>query len=140
MIAPRPANIHRQVLDALGHEICTASVTTLPNEAALCVRFGASRTIVREAGEIPRGQGLAGGAAQNRHHHPAAPAVEPVLEVRPKTGTTIRPRRQWNLLDPDVVAWQSAGALDARFVADLAELRRIIEPSAAPPGRRARHR
>jgi GntR family transcriptional regulator, galactonate operon transcriptional repressor len=111
MQTPRPANVHRQVLDALGREICAAGVTALPTEAALCARFGASRTIVREAVKSLAAKGL--------------------LEVRPKTGTTIRPRRHWSLLDPDVVAWQAAGTLDARFVADLLELRRIIEPSAA---------
>jgi len=110
MQTPRPANVHRQVLDALGREICAATVTALPNEAALCARFGASRTIVREAVKSLAAKGL--------------------LEVRPKTGTTIRPRQQWNLLDPDVVAWRSTGTLDSRFVADLLELRRIIEPSA----------
>jgi GntR family transcriptional regulator, galactonate operon transcriptional repressor len=110
MLTPRPANVHRQVLDALGREICAADITALPNEAALCARFGASRTVVREAVKSLAAKGL--------------------LEVRPKTGTTIRPRQQWNLLDPDVVAWRSAGVLDDRFVADLLELRRIIEPSA----------
>lgn len=111
MQTPRPANFHRQILDALGREICAAGINTLPTEAALCARFGTSRTIVREAVKSLAAKGL--------------------LEVRPKTGTTIRPSRHWSLLDPDVVAWRSTGTLDARFVADLLELRRVIEPSAA---------
>ncbi|HEY7688772.1 MAG TPA: FCD domain-containing protein, partial [Dongiaceae bacterium] len=49
----------------------------------------------------------------------------------PKTGTRVRSRQDWNLLDPDVLAWQlAAGPLD-RFVRDLMELRQIIEPQAA---------
>ena len=45
-----------------------------------------SRTVVREAIKVLAAKGL--------------------VESRPKVGTFVRPRRDWNLLDPDVLAWQ----------------------------------
>ncbi|NJR12763.1 FCD domain-containing protein [bacterium] len=53
------------------------------------------------------------------------------MESRPKTGTRVRARHDWNLLDPDVLAWQLAAGPVDRFVRDLMELRQIIEPQAA---------
>jgi DNA-binding FadR family transcriptional regulator len=43
----------------------------------------------------------------------------------------VRSRHDWNLLDPDVLAWQLAAGPVDRFVRDLMELRQIIEPQAA---------
>src|SRR5262245_24324022 len=33
-------------------------------------------------------------------------AAKGLLEVRPKVGIRIRPRDEWNLMDPDLLAWQ----------------------------------
>lgn len=113
MPTKRPASFHRQIVEELGREICASdeAAASLPPEAMLCARFGVSRTIVREAVKSLVAKGL--------------------LDVRPKVGTTIRPRDQWNLLDPDVVDWQSGTTPKAQFIADLIELRRTIEPAAA---------
>lgn len=73
--------------------------------------LGVSRTAYREAMRILTAKGL--------------------LESRPKAGTHITPRRQWNLLDPDVLEWMFSGTPDERFVRDLFELRGVIEPAAA---------
>ena len=54
-----------------------------------------------------------------------------LIEARPKTGTRVRPRRDWHHLDPDVLAWRSESEPDERFLADILELRRILEPAAA---------
>lgn len=70
-----------------------------------------SRTAYREAMRILTAKGL--------------------LESRPKAGTHVTPRRQWNLLDPDMLEWMFAGTPDERFVVDLFELRGVIEPAAA---------
>lgn len=72
---------------------------------------GVSRTAYREAMRILTAKGL--------------------LESRPKAGTHITPRRRWNLLDPDVLEWMFSGTPDERFIADLFELRAVIEPAAA---------
>ena len=73
--------------------------------------LGISRTAYREAMRILTAKGL--------------------LESRPKVGTHITPRRQWNLLDPDVLEWMFSGTPDERFIRDLFELRGVIEPAAA---------
>lgn len=73
--------------------------------------LGVSRTAYREAMRILTAKGL--------------------LESRPKAGTHVTPRRQWILLDPDVLEWMFAGTPDERFIRDLFELRGVIEPAAA---------
>ena len=65
-----------------------AAGTSLPNEDELAAELGVSRTVVREAIKVLQAKGL--------------------VEVRPKTGTRVRPRRAWHLLDADVVSWQFA--------------------------------
>jgi DNA-binding FadR family transcriptional regulator len=70
-----------------------------------------SRTAIREAIKVLTSKGL--------------------TEVRRKTGSRIRPRRDWNALDPDVLTWQFAGDGLPLGIADLQELRRLIEPAAA---------
>jgi GntR family transcriptional regulator, galactonate operon transcriptional repressor len=87
----------------------------LPTEEELGGELGAelvvSRTVVREAIKVL--------------------AAKRLVESRPKTGTRVRPRREWNLLDPDVLAWQIEAGPERRFLDQALELRRIIEPPAA---------
>jgi DNA-binding FadR family transcriptional regulator len=73
--------------------------------------LGVSRTAYREAMRILTAKGL--------------------LESRPKAGTHVTPRRQWNLLDPDILEWMFAGRPDEHFVHALFELRGVLEPAAA---------
>jgi DNA-binding FadR family transcriptional regulator len=73
--------------------------------------FGVSRTAYREAMRILIAKGL--------------------LESRPKAGTHVTQRRNWNLLDPDMLEWMFAGKPDEAFIVDLFELRGVIEPAAA---------
>ncbi len=70
-----------------------------------------SRTVVREAIKVLAAKGL--------------------VESRPKVGTRVRPRRDWNLLDPDVLAWQLEAGPTREFLQDALELRQLIEPAAA---------
>jgi DNA-binding FadR family transcriptional regulator len=58
-------------------------------------------------------------------------AAKGLVESRPKVGTRVRPRRDWNLLDPDVLAWRIEAGPDAGFLEQALELRRMIEPAAA---------
>jgi DNA-binding FadR family transcriptional regulator len=57
--------------------------------------------------------------------------------VRTRTGTRVLPSVSWNHLDPDILRWRFASALDAKFVSDVIELRRVVEPAAAELQRRA---
>ncbi len=104
-----------EIFDQLGQDICSGrfdSGDVLPPEPVLCERFRVSRIVVREAVKSLAAKGI--------------------LEVRRKTGTVVLPRDQWHLFDPDVIGWYSRSAtIDERFVADLMELRRVIEPAAA---------
>jgi DNA-binding FadR family transcriptional regulator len=74
-------------------------------------RAGLSRGVVREAVKVLAAKGL--------------------VVSRPKTGTRVRPPEFWNLLDPDVLAWQQAGLPRAAFLGKLTEVRLIMEPGAA---------
>jgi DNA-binding FadR family transcriptional regulator len=54
-----------------------------------------------------------------------------LVVARPKTGTRVRPPEQWNLLDPDVLAWRQEGLPRGAFLGKLTEVRLLIEPGAA---------
>src|SRR5262245_638135 len=58
-------------------------------------------------------------------------AAKRLVEARPKTGTRVRPRQDWNLLDPDVLAWNTEAGPDSDFLRQALEVRRLIEPGAA---------
>ena len=51
--------------------------------------------------------------------------------ARPKIGTRVTPRESWNLLDPDVMAWQHGAAPSQAFLQKITEVRALIEPQAA---------
>jgi DNA-binding FadR family transcriptional regulator len=80
----------------------------LGGEIEASAALGVSRTAYREAIRILSAKGL--------------------VESRPKAGTRVLPRRHWNMLDPDVLAWTFEGEPDTEFILDLFELRAIIEP------------
>ena len=70
-----------------------------------------SRTVVRETIKVLAAKGL--------------------VVARPRTGTHVRERRYWNLMDPDVLAWRLEANPGDDFFLDVFELRRVIEPAAA---------
>lgn len=83
----------------------------LPRESELSQQFSVSRQAVREALKVLAAKGL--------------------IATRRRTGTFVLPRSEWNLLDPDVLAWHPASQLTPKFLRDLLELRSVIEPAAA---------
>ncbi|MCW6533423.1 FadR family transcriptional regulator [Sphingomonas sp. MMSM24] len=82
-----------------------------PTELDYAEQIGISRSSLREAFRVLSAKGL--------------------VESRPKAGTRVNPRRQWSLLDPDLLAWQFAAEPSAKFLRDLFELRLTVEPNAA---------
>ena len=107
-------SLHGQIAYDIGVRIVRGDVqpgTVLPNEADLSVQFSVSRTALREAIKVLAAKGL--------------------VESRPKTGTRVRPRDEWNMLDPDLLAWQFATQPIERLAKDLFEIRQVIEPAAA---------
>jgi len=106
--------VHGRVVHAIGQSIVTGEFKpgeTLPREPELIDQFQVSRTAIRGAIKVLAAKGL--------------------VEARQKAGTRVRARADWNLLDPDVLAWQSPEAIDEAFIHDLVELRQLIEPAAA---------
>ena len=107
-------NLHGKVVNEMGRRVVSGGYCAgalLPNEEQLCHELQVSRTALREAVKVLAAKGL--------------------LEPRPRIGTRVRPRDQWNLLDPDILAWRCATGADAEFLRHLTELREIIEPAAA---------
>lgn len=105
---------HAGVAQALAGDIVSgrfAAGLVLPREGELTARFGVSRTVLRESVKTLVAKGL--------------------LVTKAKVGTTVRDRAAWNMFDPDVLAWHLDGGIDARFLADLAEIRLAVEPQAA---------
>ena len=102
--------LHGQIVHDIGRQILNGEIQ--PGQVVPLHRgLPASRTVLREAIKVLAAKGL--------------------VESRPKTGTRVRPRLSWNLLDPDVLAWQWEGASPVLFLRKLTEVRRIIEPAAA---------
>jgi GntR family transcriptional regulator, galactonate operon transcriptional repressor len=83
----------------------------LSSEPELSLQFNVSRPIVREALKILSAKGM--------------------IESRPKTGTRIRPRVEWNLLDPEVIGWLYEVGPDQLFLDSLCEVRLMFEPMTA---------
>ena len=110
----KPGRIHA-VLATLGREIAQEIVpagAVLPPEHELEIRFGVGRGVVREAIKMLSGKGL--------------------VSVRPRHGTRVLPRRDWSLLDRDVLNWSvGQDKPDRKLLLAVQEVRLIIEPAAA---------
>src|SRR5215813_13195899 len=103
-------NLHGQIVHTIGRQILRGELR--PGDPIPVPQdLPASRTALREAIKVLAAKGL--------------------VEAKPKTGTRVRARDAWNLLDPDVLAWRQEGAPPAKFVRTVTELRAIIEPGAA---------
>jgi DNA-binding FadR family transcriptional regulator len=108
------ASLHRSLAQDIGARILNgefAPGTLLPNEAEWCESFGVSRTAVREAIKMLMAKGL--------------------IQSRPKIGSRVLPRAQWNLLDRDVLAWYCAAANPVHFLVHMQQVREILEPETA---------
>jgi DNA-binding FadR family transcriptional regulator len=109
-----PLRIHGTIAQDLGIRIVSGEYPpgyVLDNEISASDQLSVSRTAYREAVRILSAKGL--------------------VESRPKTGTRVSPRKGWHLLDPDVLSWIFQNEPAEALLANLFELRRIIEPQAA---------
>ena len=106
--------LHGEVVYTIGRRIVSGELKPgdlLPPEEELTADFDASRTVLREAVRVLAAKGL--------------------VEARPKTGTRVRRREEWNILDPDVLSWRVVGAAhDPQLYAEMTEVRLAIEPIA----------
>jgi len=83
----------------------------LPGEEELRLDQSVSRTVLREAVRVLAAKGL--------------------VHARPKTGTRVSARSQWNVVDPDVLAWRIEAGPDSELYSEVTEMRLAIEPQAA---------
>jgi len=106
--------LHGEVVHTIGLQILRGELEPgdpLPAEEALSVDQSVSRTVLREAIRVLAAKGL--------------------VQARPKTGTRVRPRAEWNVLDPDVLAWRVEAGPDGALYEQVTEVRFGIEPQAA---------
>ena len=108
------SNVTRELLNAIGGGIVGGDFqtgATLPTEAALSDHYSASRTVTREAIKMLTAKGL--------------------VRSWPRRGTIVQHERQWNLLDPDVLAWILDRRASVAILKDFLVMRLAIEPTAA---------
>jgi DNA-binding FadR family transcriptional regulator len=113
-VAKRGRPAHLSLAQRLGTAIVIGQHppgSVLPGEIELAEGFGVSRSVIRESLRMLAAKGL--------------------VESRPKTGTRVRERAAWNLLDPELLGWMFEGAPPLGFVRSLFQLRLIVEPAAA---------
>ena len=92
-------NLSEQIVRQIGLSIMRNDFKpgdTLLSEPELSLQFNVSRTVLREALKMLGAKGL--------------------IQSRPKIGTRVRSRAEWNLLDPDVIAWQYETSPNTSFL------------------------
>lgn len=112
--ATSSGGVHSSVVDTVGKWILGGTYAPgqlLPREDDLADELKVSRTSIREAVKVLSAKGL--------------------LDVRRRVGVRVRARDDWNLLDPQVLAWHPDVGRDKELIGSLIEARRIIEPAAA---------
>lgn len=108
------AGLPGAIVESLGKKILNGELRpgdTLPAETVYLSQLGVSRTTLREAIKVLAAKGL--------------------VFAKPKTGTVVRAREHWNLLDPAVLTWEAASDGFADTLGELFEIRRLIEPEGA---------
>src|SRR5688500_17978445 len=107
-------NLTQSLVQKLGSLIVRGDLPAgkpLPIEAELGRKFGASRTVMREAGKILSTKGLIG--------------------QRPRVGTYVHPEDKWDLLDAEVLTWILDRRCSHSLVREFLGVRMGIEPAAA---------
>ncbi|WP_239098370.1 FadR/GntR family transcriptional regulator [Micromonospora qiuiae] len=111
--APAEAGLHGRVLDHLGTAICGGELVAgaVLNIDELVDRYAVSRSVIREVLRVLASMGF--------------------IETRRRVGVLIRPARDWNVFDPQVIRWRLASAGRIAQLRSITELRTAVEPHAA---------
>ncbi|WP_296249518.1 FadR/GntR family transcriptional regulator [Pseudomonas sp. UBA4194] len=107
-------SMHSRIVQDLGMQIVSGRFKPddrLPAEALLCEEYAVSRPVLREATRVLVAKGL--------------------VYSKPRVGSVVKPRREWHMLDPDVLHWVMQSTPQNEFFALLTSVRTIIEPAAA---------
>ncbi len=110
---PFHRKLYEYLVEEIGRKIVAGDFRpgdTLPNETALCKTYDVSRGVLREATKVLTQKGL--------------------IHTRPKIGTQIQSRDQWNLFDPDILLWTLKSGDKRIFLQKVTEVRKIIESEA----------
>jgi DNA-binding FadR family transcriptional regulator len=109
----RGHGVHEDVLERLGPEILWGELSTAGDLRLELIedRYGVSRTAAREVVRVLEAMG--------------------VVASRRRVGITVRPRQEWNVLDPRLIRWRLAGPERAAQLRSLSQLRAAVEPVAA---------
>lgn len=112
-IAGSKRSLHVQVAREIARRILSGQLAqgqVIPGEMTLCEQFGISRTALREAVKLLTSKGL--------------------LESKPKIGTKVVDRLNWNFLDPQLLEWME-GLQNAEifYISSLA----CVKPSSQKP-------
>ncbi|MBB4231382.1 DNA-binding FadR family transcriptional regulator [Rhizobium mongolense] len=110
----RRPRVRRNVTASIAQDICCDRYPAglpLPRENDLCEIYCVSRTVVRESLKILESKGLVRG--------------------KPRIGTTVCDKDDWNILDADVLEWMGPHLEDSDLLGCIIEARRTIEPAAA---------
>lgn len=116
--AQRPSSrrprVRHNVTAAIGADICGGRFppgAVLPRESDLCATYSVSRTVIRESLKVLETKGLVRG--------------------RPRVGTLVCDRSEWNVLDAQILEWMGPDVLSAELLGSILEARRTVEPAAA---------
>lgn len=113
-VSVKRPRVQKNVTRSLASDICADLFPPngmLPTENELGIRYGVSRTVIRETLKILESKGMVRG--------------------RSRIGTQICPREAWNLLDRQVLEWIGPRIFDLDLLQSILDARRAIEPFAA---------
>lgn len=113
-IAGSKRSLHVQVAREIARKILSGEAAQneiIPSEMVLCQQFSVSRTALREAIKLLTSKGL--------------------LESKPKVGTRVKSRDNWNFLDAQLLDWVIDLGDNAVVYQEFLALRKAIEPEAA---------
>ncbi|WHT22496.1 FCD domain-containing protein [Crossiella sp. CA-258035] len=113
MTTHRPRGVHGQTVEVLAgrilsNELAEGETLDLP---ALRAELDVSLTALREALKVLTAKGM--------------------IDARQKRGTFVQPRSSWNMLDTDVMRWQTSATAATDLFDELTEVRAVVEPAAA---------
>ncbi|WPE23407.1 Pyruvate dehydrogenase complex repressor (plasmid) [Shinella zoogloeoides] len=110
----RRPRVQKNVTRTIATDICADVFPVgafLPTENELCLRYGVSRTVIRESLKILESKGLVRG--------------------RSRVGTVVCPKEEWNILDQQVLEWIGPRIFELDLLNCVLDARRAIEPFAA---------
>lgn len=106
--------LYQYIVDEIGQRIIRGRYRpkeVLPTEDQLSGELHVSRGVLREAIKVLTQKGL--------------------IQTRPRVGSQVLPRENWNLFDPDVLVWRLQIEDKTTFLKNVTEVRRLIESEAA---------